>query len=49
MNAGIGMLILLRANKPIGDSLRVIGILLATGIIFGTLFDVTPLGAVLGL
>ena len=49
VNAGIGMLILLRANKPIGDSLRVIGILLATGIIFGTLFDVTPLGAVLGL
>ena len=47
--AGVGILVLLRVNCPIKDSLRVIGLLFAVGLVFGFLFDISGLGGVLGI
>lgn len=45
VNAGVGMALLFRNNRPLRDSLRILAILLAVGIIVGILIDVTPIGA----
>ena len=45
VNAGIGLAILFRNNRPIKDSLRVVGILLGISVLCGVLIDITPLGA----
>ncbi len=49
VGAGMGIFILLRANRPIKDSLRIIAILFAIGLSFGVLFDLLSLGALLGI
>ncbi len=47
VNAGIGIAILLRNNRPLRDSLRILLILLLTGILVGVLIDLTPLRTLL--
>lgn len=49
VNAGIGTALLLRNNRPLSDSLRILAILLGVGIGVGILVDLTPLQAILGL
>jgi hypothetical protein len=49
VGAGVGILVLLRVNRPVKDSLRVIGLLFAVGLVFGFLFDIIGLGGVLGI
>lgn len=49
VGAGVGVLVLLRVNRPVKDSLRVMGLLFAIGLAVGLLFDLTALGAVLGI
>ena len=45
VNAGVGLAILFRNNRPIKDSWRVVGILFGISVICGILIDVTTLGA----
>ena len=45
VNAGVGLAILFRNNRPIKDSLRVVGILFGISVLCGILIDVTTLGA----
>ena len=45
VNAGIGLAILFRNNRPVRDSLRVVGILFGISVICGILIDLTTLGA----
>ena len=49
VGAGVGVLVLLRVNRPVKDSLRVMGLLFAIGLVFGFLFDISGLGGVLGI
>lgn len=49
VGAGVGILVLLRVNRPVKDSLRVVGLLFAVGLVFGFLFDISGLGGVLGI
>ena len=48
VNAGVGLLVLARNNRPVGDSLRIIGILLGVGVVTGLLLDLTPLAGFIG-
>ncbi len=43
VNAGVGILVLFRNNRPIKDSIRVVAILFAVGVLGGLLLDLTPL------
>lgn len=45
VNAGIGLAILFRNNRPVKDSLRVAGILFGISVVCGILIDITTLGA----
>ena len=45
VNAGIGLAILFRNNRPIKDSWRVVGILFGISVVCGILIDITTLGA----
>ncbi len=45
VNAGVGLAILFRNNRPIKDSWRVVGVLFGISVICGILIDVTTLGA----
>lgn len=45
VNAGIGLAILFRNNRPVKDSLRVVGILFGISVVCGILIDVTTFGA----
>ena len=45
VNAGIGTALLIRTNRPLRDSLRLILILLGIGAAFGILVDLTPLAS----
>ena len=45
VNAGVGLAILFRNNRPVKDSLRVVGILFGISVVCGILIDLTPLGA----
>lgn len=47
--AGAGLLVLFRTNKKMKENLAIVGVLLATGVLFGTLLDLTGLGGALGL
>ncbi len=45
VNAGVGLAILFRNNRPVKDSWRVVGILFGISVVCGILIDVTTLGA----
>ena len=45
--AGVGILVLLRTNKSIKENLFILGLLVAVGFVFGTLFDLTELSRLL--
>ena len=45
VNAGVGLAILFRNNRPVKDSLRVVGILFSIAVVCGILIDLTMLGA----
>ena len=47
VNAGVGTALLLRTNRPIRDSLRILLLLLCVGTAVGILIDLTPLAAFL--
>jgi hypothetical protein len=47
--AGAGLLVLFRTNKKMKENLAIVGVLLATGVLFGTLLDLTGVGFALGL
>jgi hypothetical protein len=47
--AGAGLLVLFRTNKKMKENLAIVGVLLATGVLFGTLLDLTGVGGALGL
>ena len=49
VNAGIGLALLFRNNRPVWDSLRVLLILWCVGALTGILVDLTPLGAWLAI
>lgn len=49
VNAGIGLAILFRNNRPLRDSLRILAILFAIGAVTGILIDLTPLAAWLSI
>lgn len=48
VGAGVGLLVLFRNNRPVRDSVRVLVILFAIGLLCGILTDLTPLGAWIG-
>lgn len=47
INAGVGTALLLRTNRPVKDSLRILLILFCIAVAVGVLIDVTPLAAFL--
>lgn len=47
--AGVGLLVLFRANKPVRDSVRLTAILFFASVFFGILFDLIGLGNLMGL
>ena len=42
VNGGVGVLVLFRNNRPVKDSLRILGLLFAVGVFSGLLLDLTP-------
>ena len=48
VNGGVGLLVLFRNNRPVKDSLRILGILFAVGVLSGLLIDLTPIAAWIG-
>ena len=48
VNGGVGILVLLRNNRPLGDSIRLLGILFAVGFLSGLLIDLSPLASLIG-
>lgn len=49
VNAGIGTAILFKNNRPVLDTLRVLGLLFAIGLLTGILIDLTPLASLFRL
>ncbi|MBE6621101.1 MAG: hypothetical protein E7625_07055 [Ruminococcaceae bacterium] len=49
VGAGVGLLVLIRTNRPLKDTLRVVAILFCVGVVTGLLFDALSLGALLGI
>lgn len=49
VGAGIGILVLLRANRPLKDSLRIIAILFGIGLAAGLVFDLLSIGSIIGI
>ena len=49
VNAGIGLAVLFRNNRPLRDSFRVLAILFLLGLAWGFLIDITPIGSWLAL
>ena len=49
VGAGVGLLVLVRTNRPFWDTLRVIAILFFVGVITGLLFDALSIGTLLGI
>ncbi len=43
VNAGVGVLVLFRNNRPVSDSVRVVAVLFCIGFLCGVLTDLTPL------
>ncbi len=48
VNAGVGIAVLLRNNRPVKDSLRVLLILFCVSVAAGVLVDLTPIGSWIG-
>lgn len=48
VNAGVGLAILFRNNRPVRDSLRVVAILFGISVVCGIFIDLTPFGAWIG-
>ena len=48
VNAGVGITVLLRNNRPVSDSLRILAILWGAGLLFGLLIDLTPIAQWIG-
>lgn len=48
VNAGVGILVLLRNNRPLSDSVRLLLVLLAVGFLSGLLIDLTPVASLIG-
>ena len=48
VNAGVGIPVLFRNNRPVKDSVRVLVILFFVGLLSGLLVDLTPLGEIIG-
>ena len=49
VNAGVGVLVLFRNNRPVRDSVRVVAMLFCIGLLCGILTDLTPLGSWVGI
>jgi hypothetical protein len=49
VNAGVGLAILFRNNRPVWDSLRVLALLFGIGAAVGILVDLTPLASLLSV
>ena len=49
VGAGVGILVLIRANRPLRDSLRVIALLFGIGLAAGIVFDLCSVGSVIGM
>ena len=49
VGAGVGLLVLLRVNRPVKDTLRLVAILFLVGAAFGLVFDALSLGAWIGI
>ena len=49
VNAGVGIAILFRNNRPLRDSFRVVAILFGVSVLCGILIDLTPFGAWLSM
>ena len=49
VNAGVGLAILFRNNRPVKDSLRIVAILFGISVLCGVLIDLTPLGVWIAL
>ena len=49
VGAGVGSLVLLRANRPLKDSLRVIAILFGIGLAAGLVFDLISIGKIINI
>ena len=47
VNAGVGLLVLFRNNRPLRDSFRILAILFGIGLSSGLLIDLTPLAGLL--
>jgi uncharacterized YccA/Bax inhibitor family protein len=47
--AGAGLLVLFRTNKKPKENLIIVAVLLVTGVLFGSILDLTGLGSALGL
>ena len=48
VNAGVGLALLFRNNRPVKDSFRILGILFVIGVVCGILIDVTPIARLFG-
>lgn len=48
VNAGVGILVLFRNNRPVRDSVRVVALLFGIGLLCGIVTDLSPLGAWIG-
>lgn len=48
VNAGVGLAILFRNNRPLKDSFRIVAILFGIAVVCGIFIDITPLGAWIG-
>lgn len=48
VNAGVGILVLFRNNRPVRDSVRVVALLLGIGLLCGIVTDLSPLGTWIG-
>lgn len=49
VNAGIGLLVLFRNNRPVKDSFRILGILFFVGFVTGVLLNLTPISSWIGI
>ena len=45
VNAGVGIAVLFRNNRPVRDSLRILLVLWCIAVLSGILIDITPIGA----
>ena len=46
--AGVGLLVLFRNNRPVRNSLCIVGVLFLIGVVSGLLLDLTSLSSLIG-